>query len=156
MSLPVSGPAAARSSPRLGRAAIVNLGCKVNQSEMDAAARLLRDRGVLIVPDRAPADLVLINTCTVTSVADHKSRQAVRRARRANPSAEVVVTGCSVQVDPTSFAEADPAARLVGNDGKGGLLEELDRLVAMPRGSTGPLVRPLPTLSGVERERGSG
>jgi threonylcarbamoyladenosine tRNA methylthiotransferase MtaB len=74
-------------------AAIVNLGCKVNQSEMEAAARLLREAGVSLVgPDRA-ADLYLVNTCTVTSTADEKSRAAVRRARRANPDAEIVVTG---------------------------------------------------------------
>ena len=79
-------------------AAIVNLGCKVNQSEMEAAARLLREGGVpLLDPDRG-AELVIVNTCTVTSMADEKSRQAVRRARRANPDARVIVTGCSVQV----------------------------------------------------------
>ena len=85
-------------------AAIVNLGCKVNQSEMEGAARLLREAGVpLVDPDRG-ADLVLVNTCTVTAVADEKSRAAVRRARRASPDAEIVVTGCSVQVGPEAFA----------------------------------------------------
>ena len=81
-------------------AAIVNLGCKVNQSEMEGAARLLRERGVRLVEASSPADLVLINTCTVTAVADEKSRAAVRRARRANANARIVVAGCSVQVDP--------------------------------------------------------
>ena len=83
-------------------AAITNLGCKVNQSEMESAARLLRERGIRVVDGDAAsgADLVLVNTCTVTSTADQKSRQAVRRARRANPAAEIVVTGCSVQVGP--------------------------------------------------------
>ncbi len=134
-------------------AAIVNLGCKVNQSEMEAAARLLRQAGVpLVSPDRA-ADLVLVNTCTVTSIADEKSRAAVRRARRANPEARIIVTGCSVQVGPDAFAAVDPAARLVGNDAKAGLLRELEALVRLGRADGtphGPLDAALPTLSGVE------
>ena len=108
-------PAAAQAARPVRTAAITNLGCKVNQSEMESAARLLRERGVRVVDGDASAgaDLVLINTCTVTATADQKSRQAVRRARRANPGAEVVVTGCSVQVGRDAFAVADPAARLV-------------------------------------------
>ena len=90
------------SSRAIRTAAITNLGCKVNQSEMEAAARLpprARDpRSSTATPRRA--DLVLVNTCTVTLEADAKSRQAVRRARRASPDAEIVVTGCSVQVGP--------------------------------------------------------
>ena len=95
-------------------AAIANLGCKVNQSEMEAAARRLREQGVRIVDGDRPADLVLVNTCTVTAEADAKSRHAVRRARRASPDAAVIVTGCSVELDPAAFASADPAARLIG------------------------------------------
>ncbi len=141
----------ARIRPRA--AAIVNLGCKVNQSEMEAAARLLRERGAVIVDADAPADLVLVNTCTVTAVADQKSRQAVRRARRANPAAALVVTGCSVQVGPEAFATFDPAARLVDNRGKDALLDELAELMALPEGPVGPLRAPLPTLSGAESVR---
>ena len=142
------GPARPRS------AAIVNLGCKVNQSEMEAAARLLREAGIpLVAADRA-ADLYLVNTCTVTSTADEKSRAAVRRARRANPGAQVVVTGCSVQVDPGAFAAVDGAARLVGNEDKAAFLAELEvllRLDDLPDdGTHAPLDAALPTLSGVE------
>jgi len=134
-------------------AAITNLGCKVNQSEMEAAARLLRERGIRVVDGDAAAgaDLVLVNTCTVTATADQKSRQAVRRARRANPDAEVVVTGCSVQVGREAFAAADPAARLVDNRSKDALLDEIERLVG-PAGAAVALPRALPTLSGVEIE----
>ena len=146
-------PIVRESGMRPRRAAIVNLGCKVNQSEMEAAGRLLRERGVALVDDRSPADLVLVNTCTVTAVADQKSRQAVRRARRANPDARLVVTGCSVQVHPESFGALDTAARLVGNDGKSRLLDELSALVALPKAPAGPLRAPLPTLSGVEAVR---
>ncbi len=140
-------------------AAIVNLGCKVNQSEMEAAARLLREAGIpLVDPDRA-ADLYLVNTCTVTATADEKSRSAVRRARRANRAADVVVTGCSVEVGPEAFAAIDPAARLVGNEAKAGLLRELEALVragASDPAPHGPLDGALPTLSGVEAAAASG
>jgi threonylcarbamoyladenosine tRNA methylthiotransferase MtaB len=131
------------------RASIVNLGCKVNQAEIEAAARLLRERGTVLVGERDAADLVVVNTCTVTAVADQKSRQAVRRARRASPDATVVVTGCSVTVDGPAFAALDPAARLVDNDGKAALLAELAALAPRER-SRGGLAGPLPTLSGVE------
>ena len=133
-------------------AAIANLGCKVNQSEMESAARLLRERGVAVVDGDAAADLVLVNTCTVTSTADQKSRQAVRRARRANPDAEIVVTGCSVQVGREAFAAADPAARLVDNRAKDGLMRELAELIGAgdTKADAVSLRRALPTLSGVE------
>src|SRR5215210_6028149 len=140
-------------------AAIANLGCKVNQSEMEGAARRLRELGVAIVDGDRPADLVLVNTCTVTAEADAKSRHAVRRARRASPDAPIVVTGCSVQVGREAFAAADPAARLVDNRAKDGLLAELDAILGPPGradpepGRGGALVgRSLPTLSGVEIE----
>jgi threonylcarbamoyladenosine tRNA methylthiotransferase MtaB len=140
---------------RPASAAIVNLGCKVNQSEMEGAARLLRAAGVPLVGPSAGADLVLVNTCTVTTQADEKSRTAVRRARRANPDAHVVVTGCAVQVDPAMFAAVDAAARLVPNEDKGAFLAELEALLAIPAsgddaGPRAPLADALPTLSGVE------
>ena len=161
-------PAAARSAvpshvvERPGSAAIVNLGCKVNQSEMEAAARLLRAAGIPLVDatraqDRGrAADLVLVNTCTVTSTADEKSRSAVRRARRANPDAQIVVTGCSVQVGPEAIAAADADARLVGNEDKAAFLAELESLLGSGRHDPrdepphGPVDAALPTLSGVE------
>ena len=106
-----------------------------------------------------------MNTCTVTAAADDKSRKAVRRARRASPAATVIVTGCSVQVAAASFAALDPAARLVANEAKDGLLAEVERLLGRPRarrwpdgdaapgdGPHGPLAAALPTLAGVEVE----
>jgi threonylcarbamoyladenosine tRNA methylthiotransferase MtaB len=126
------------------RAALANLGCKVNQSEMDAVERLLRARGAELVDGHEAADLVVINTCTVTSIADRKSRQAVRRARRTNPDALVLVTGCSVAIDPESLSAADPSARLFDNESKGRLLDELAGLLEPGGGA------PMPTISGVE------
>ena len=96
----------------------------------------------------------------MTSTADEKSRSAVRRARRANPDAQVVVTGCSVQVDPGTFAAVDAGARLVGNEDKAAFLAELEALLRIDDGAanapttptrrTRPLDAALPTLSGVE------
>jgi threonylcarbamoyladenosine tRNA methylthiotransferase MtaB len=148
-------------APPIGRAAITNLGCKVNQAEMDSVERFLRARGVEIATGATAADLHLVNTCTVTAVADDKSRKAVRRARRASPAATVIVTGCAVQVAPASFAEMDPTARLVANEAKDGLLAEVERLLGAPNqpgdgplgdGPHGPLEAALPTLAGVEVE----
>ena len=135
-------------------ASITNLGCKVNQSEMEAAARLLRERGVRLVESGGRADVYLINTCTVTATADQKSRQAVRRARRANPGAEVIVTGCSVQVDPDAFQAVDDRSRLIDNRSKDRLLDELDAILALPALGVGNSIQaePLPTMSGVEVE----
>src|SRR5271157_344262 len=113
------------------RAAISNLGCKVNQAEMDAVQRLLRARGVELVDGRGPAELVVVNTCTVTGIADRKSRQLVRRVRRRNPEALVLVTGCSASVDPGSLRDADPQARLFDNDSKGRMLAELAELLSI-------------------------
>ncbi len=152
----------ARPAPdaRVRTAAITNLGCKVNQSEMEAAARRLRELGIAVVDGDQRADLVLVNTCTVTAEADAKSRHAVRGARRTSPDAEVVVTGCSVQVAGDAIRRADPTARLVDNRAKDALLAEIEGLLgradpvpAEAAGATAAgatLPRALPTLSGVE------
>jgi threonylcarbamoyladenosine tRNA methylthiotransferase MtaB len=126
------------------RAAIANLGCRVNQAEMIAVERLLRARGIELVGARDAADIVVVNTCSVTSMADQKSRHAVRRARRENPDARVLVTGCSVAVDPGTLAAADPAAELFDNASKERLLAELAALLEIPDGAEQP------SLSGVE------
>jgi threonylcarbamoyladenosine tRNA methylthiotransferase MtaB len=150
----VSSVAPIRDRPEPRTAAITNLGCKVNQSEMEAAARVLRERGVRLVEGDAAADVYLVNTCTVTSTADQKSRQAVRRARRSNPNAEILVTGCAVQVDRSEFVAVDPHARLIDNLSKDHLLEEIDRLIGQPGLRSGGMsgLTPMPTLSGVEIE----
>jgi threonylcarbamoyladenosine tRNA methylthiotransferase MtaB len=134
------------------RAAIANLGCKVNQAEMDGLERLLRGAGVQLVDVREEADLVVINTCTVTSMAGAKSRQLVRRARRASPDARVMVTGCAVAVEPELLAAADPTARFYDNDRKARLLAETTELLGLPDGVARPKfsgVEVAPGLAGV-------
>ena len=130
---------------RLRSAAIANLGCKVNRAEMEAVERLLRAHGVELVDGAEPADLVVVNTCTVTAIADRKSRQAVRRARRMSPEAQLLATGCLVSVDPEALAAVDPSARLFDNGSKDRLLEELVAMLDDP--AAGPIL----PVSGVDR-----
>ncbi|OUO91509.1 2-methylthioadenine synthetase [Gordonibacter sp. An230] len=92
--------------------AVVNLGCKVNRVESDDAAALLAARGRETREE--DADLVVVNTCTVTGEAEKKTRKAVRRALRANDRALVVVTGCAAALDPSFFEGLDDRVEVVG------------------------------------------
>ncbi len=103
-----------------------NLGCKVNAYEMDAMIESLRQHGYQIVPFEEKADIYIINTCTVTNIADRKSRQMLHRAKKVNPKGIVVAVGCYVQAD-TQAVEADNAVDLlIGNNRKKDLVEILE------------------------------
>lgn len=104
---------------------IVNLGCKVNRVESDAFAAGLLARGC--VETDGAADVVVVNTCTVTGEAEKKTRKAVRRALRDNPTAQVVVTGCAAAIDADTYLSMDPAR--VHLAGKLEVDQLLDRLV---------------------------
>jgi len=107
--------------------AIYTLGCKVNQYETQAMETELRRRGHDLVPFEGPADAYIVNTCTVTAVSDHKSRQAIRRARKSNPAALVAVCGCYAQTDPQAVAAL--GVDLVGGaDRRLAFLDDLERL----------------------------
>lgn len=107
------------------RAALHNLGCKVNGYEMDVMAEKLRQAGYEIVPFDAPAEVYVINTCTVTNIADRKSRQMLHRAKKQNPDATVVAVGCYVETDPGEV-EKDPCIDLaIGNNRKGEIAQIL-------------------------------
>ena len=79
------------------KAALHNLGCKVNGYETEAMQKLLEEDGYEIVSFNEKADVYVINTCTVTNIADRKSRQMLHRARKLNPDAVIVAAGCYVQ-----------------------------------------------------------
>ena len=79
------------------KVALHNLGCKVNAYETEAMQEMLEHAGYEIVPFQEGADIYVINTCTVTNIADRKSRQMLHRARKMNPDAVVVAAGCYVQ-----------------------------------------------------------
>ena len=83
--------------------AIVTLGCKTNQFESAAMGEQLSRAGYQQVAFEEGADLVVVNTCTVTAATDAQSRKLIRRARRLNSKARIVVTGCYAQIDPQSF-----------------------------------------------------
>src|SRR5579862_1651720 len=96
-------------------AAFANLGCKVNQYEIEKIAESFAARGFEIADFSEPADVYVINTCSVTSAADRKSRQMARRAARQKPGAKVVLTGCFAQLALDTNEEVEGAALLVPN-----------------------------------------
>jgi len=107
------------------RIAIATLGCKVNQFETAAMAEQLRADGWELVPFNSQADLYLINSCTVTSRSDAESRRLIRRARRLNPAARVVATGCYAQVQPEALAAMTELDQVLGNEEKLRIVEAL-------------------------------
>ena len=106
------------------KAALHNLGCKVNAYETEAMQEMLEQNGYEIVPFAEGADVYVINTCTVTNMADRKSRQMLHRARKMNPNAVVVAAGCYVQAQG---AKADDCIDIIiGNNKKKDLITILD------------------------------
>ena len=105
--------------------ALHNLGCKVNAYELEVMQQKLQDRGYKIVPFDSDADIYIVNTCTVTNIADRKSRQMLHRAKHRNPDAVVVAVGCFVQAGEENRMDAciDLA---VGNQHKKDIVEILE------------------------------
>ena len=91
----------------------VTLGCKVNQYETEYVRQGLLEAGFTDCPDKTPADLCVVNTCTVTAEGDAKSRQAIRRLARENPHARIVVMGCYATRSPREVAELPNVAEVV-------------------------------------------
>jgi hypothetical protein len=130
------------------RVSFRTLGCKVNAYDTAAMAERLRTAGCEIVPPEAAADVVIVNTCTVTDTADAESRRLARRVRRLNPAARLIVTGCYAQTKPDEVAGyyrevldrrrralgpshpevANAVVNLAGALGRGGQYEESIRL----------------------------
>lgn len=113
--------------------ALHNLGCKVNAYELDFMQQMLLEKGYKIVPFDEAADIYIVNTCTVTNIADRKSRQMLHRARNLNPDAVVVAVGCYVQTGQESL-EADGTVDLaIGNNKKGELAKILEEYLERHR-----------------------
>ena len=100
------------------RVALHNLGCKVNAYETEAMQQLLEEAGYEIVPFEDQADIYIVNTCTVTNVADRKSRQMLHRARRQNPHALVAAVGCYAQAAGEKLAGDEGVDLVIGNNKK--------------------------------------
>ncbi|MDO8670488.1 MAG: tRNA (N(6)-L-threonylcarbamoyladenosine(37)-C(2))-methylthiotransferase MtaB [Dehalococcoidia bacterium] len=116
--------------------AVATLGCKVNQAESEAMMREFAGVGFCLATFDGPADIYVLNSCTITQVADRKSRQLVRQARRHNPEAVVVVTGCYAEVEGEKIASLlrQDADLVVGNDRKGEIVALVqDRLAQRGR-----------------------
>ena len=108
------------------KAALHNLGCKVNAYETEAMQELLEQNGYEIVPFQEGADIYIINTCTVTNMADRKSRQMIHRAKKMNPDAIVVAAGCYVQAQENSGKVDECIDIVIGNNKKQNLIEILE------------------------------
>ena len=100
------------------KAALHNLGCKVNAYELEAIQQMLEQQGYEIVPFAPGADIYIINTCTVTNIADRKSRQMLHKAKKMNPDAVVVACGCYVQAAGEKLEQDSAIDLVVGNNKK--------------------------------------
>lgn len=94
---------------------IENFGCRATEADAAALRRELLDGGLTLAPGHAAADVVLLNTCTVTAAADSQAREAVRKIRRENPAARIIVTGCYAQRAPEELATLEGVAWVIGN-----------------------------------------
>lgn len=108
------------------KAALHNLGCKVNAYETEAMQHLLEEAGYEIVPFTQKADVYVINTCSVTNMADRKSRQMLHKAKKNNPDSIVVATGCYVQTSEKEVLNDLSVDIVIGNDRKHDLVRLLD------------------------------
>ena len=107
------------------KVALHNLGCKVNAYEIEAMQQLLEGAGYEIVPFEPGADIYVINTCTVTNIADRKSRQMLHKAKKMNPEAIVVATGCYVQTGGEKLEKDEAIDLVLGNNQKINIVEAL-------------------------------
>lgn len=106
--------------------ALHNLGCKVNSYEMDVMQQKLLEKGYNIVPFDQTADIYIVNTCTVTNIADRKSRQMLHRAKQINPDAIVIAVGCYVQTGMDTIEKDDSIDLCIGNNRKSSLVEIIE------------------------------
>lgn len=107
--------------------ALHNLGCKVNGYEMDVMQQMLQEKGYKIVPFDEAADIYIVNTCTVTNIADRKSRQMLHKARKLNPEAVVVAAGCYVQTGREDVIKDAGVDLVIGNNKKKELIPILEK-----------------------------
>ena len=105
------------------KAAYYTLGCKVNQYDTEAMRRLMEEAGYETVSFDEAADVYIVNTCTVTAVADKKSRQMIRRAAHKNPNAAVIVCGCLAQSEAEAVMEIEGVSAAVGNQDRSRIVE---------------------------------
>lgn len=130
------------------RFAVETHGCRLNQAETDALVAQLESRGHVRVAIEQ-AELYLLNSCAITHAADADARAAIRRARRKNPSARLVITGCHANAEPEQLAAMPELAAVIGN-GEKATLEWIDRLTEWRVARGGSMPAPAPKLIAVE------
>ena len=111
------------------KAGIATLGCKVNQYESQVMMESLLAHGFEQAADGQQADVFIINSCTVTATGDKKVRQTVRRARRENPDAVIILTGCMPQAFPEECQAIEEADIIIGNSNRGGLVDYIEKFM---------------------------
>ena len=111
------------------RVAFHNLGCKVNSYELDIMRQKMEDFGYNSVPFEEEADVYVINTCTVTNIADRKSRQMIHKAKKRNPNAVVIAVGCYVETDPDRVGTDEAIDLAIGNNRKAQIAELLEEFL---------------------------
>ena len=109
----------------MNKVAIHNLGCKVNSYESESMEQLLKKAGFEIIPfdENEVADIYIINTCSVTNIADRKSRQMLHKAKKMNPDAIVIAAGCYVNADVEKSAQDNSVDIVLGNNNKINIVE---------------------------------
>ena len=117
------------------KVAMHNLGCKVNSYEMDVMGQKLSAAGCEIVPFTDVADVYIINTCTVTNIADRKSRQMLHKAKKENPGAVVVAVGCYVETGMDGVKKDECIDLAIGNNKKSEIVDILEEFVSAREGS---------------------
>ena len=132
------------------RVAFHTLGCKVNHYETEAIREAFVSRGAVSVGEEDPADVYIINTCTVTNIADRKSRQYIRRVKRVNPDSLIVVTGCYAQVEPEEVAAMPEVDMVIGNGQKSRICEMVLERLMQKSDDTSILVLPRRELTEYE------
>ena len=110
-------------------AAFLTLGCKVNAYETESIKEMFKNNGYEIKQFNEVADIYIVNTCTVTNIADRKSRQMLHRAKKLNPEAVVVAVGCYVQAPQSKLEDDDLVDILVGTRGKSSVLSLVEEYI---------------------------
>ena len=113
------------------KAAYFTLGCKLNFAETSSVGKQLKEAGVETVREGEVADMCVVNTCSVTEVADQKCRQAIHKLVKHHPGARVIVTGCYAQLKPEQVSAIEGVDLVLGNEQKGLIVEKLQTLFAM-------------------------
>lgn len=123
------------------RCCFITLGCRVNQYESDAMAELLREAGWEVTDDPSASDLCIINTCTVTNIADRKSRQMISKAHRMNENAKLIACGCFTQRSPEEAKRLSGVDAVLGSADKNRIVEIAASLFENEHGEAEVLVR---------------